>query len=279
MTLTKWHTGYEQPGQISHELLAYAQKQHTESEARLRAEWWGVDLAKREGEVAYIKTGLKLFRAQKKSTLDALLGLDRFKSDFDLAAQIFDLNKWYQETLDQYGPLVARSIVQGYRVGAERVGFDVSFPSGDSRARAVALEVLEKTKGMNDTTMKLLAKQLGDGVENGEDVSQLAKRVEAVFNVAPSRARTIAQTAATPVFESGQHLAFTDAGILERSWLTQRDGDVRKGPVYNHQAADGQVQKIDEPFLVSGESLMYPGDTTGSAGNVINCRCTVLGKL
>ena len=275
MSITLWHTGHEKPELLSRGLLAYARKQRSMSEERLKAEWLGVDLAKRAGEVAYVKTGLRLFTRQKKETLDKLLDLPRFKSDYELAYQIFDLNKWYSETVDMYGPLVARSIVQGYRTGAERVGFDVGFPSGDTRARAVALEVLEKTKGMNDTTAKLLAKQLGDGVENGEDVSQLAKRVEAVFGVAPSRARTIAQTAATPVFESGQHLAFNDAGIEERSWLTRRDGDVRDG----HQEAEGQEVKIDEPFLVSGESLMYPGDTTGSAGNVINCRCTVLAKL
>jgi hypothetical protein len=32
---------------------------------------------------------------------------------------------------------------------------------------------------------------------------------------------------------------------------------------------------IDEPFIVSGEELMYPGDPSGSAGNVINCRCAI----
>ena len=46
-----------------------------------------------------------------------------------------------------------------------------------------------------------------------------------------------------------------------------------------HAEADGQEVKIDEPFIVDGESLMYPGDVTGSASNVINCRCTVIGKL
>jgi hypothetical protein len=30
----------------------------------------------------------------------------------------------------------------------------------------------------------------------------------------------------------------------------------------------------DEPFIVMGEQLDYPGDPVGSAGNVINCRCT-----
>ncbi len=44
----------------------------------------------------------------------------------------------------------------------------------------------------------------------------------------------------------------------------------------DHAEADGQEVGMDEPFDVGGEQLMYPGDPAGSAGNVINCRCTVI---
>ena len=30
---------------------------------------------------------------------------------------------------------------------------------------------------------------------------------------------------------------------------------------------------LDEPFVVDGEELMYPGDENGSPENVINCQC------
>ncbi len=30
----------------------------------------------------------------------------------------------------------------------------------------------------------------------------------------------------------------------------------------------------NEAFTVGGEKLMYPGDSAGSASNIINCRCT-----
>jgi hypothetical protein len=38
-------------------------------------------------------------------------------------------------------------------------------------------------------------------------------------------------------------------------------------------AADGQVVGLDEPFIVGGEQLMYPGDPAGSPGNICNCLC------
>ena len=40
-----------------------------------------------------------------------------------------------------------------------------------------------------------------------------------------------------------------------------------------HLEADGQKVPIDQPFIVGGEALMYPGDPAGSAANTIQCRC------
>jgi len=32
---------------------------------------------------------------------------------------------------------------------------------------------------------------------------------------------------------------------------------------------------MEEPFDVDGEDLQYPGDPAGSAGNTINCLCSM----
>ena len=60
-------------------------------------------------------------------------------------------------------------------------------------------------------------------------------------------------------------------------WRSQGDSRVRTG-VFNHLSADGQRVPVSEPFTVSGESLMWPGDTSygASVGNVINCRCSAI---
>ena len=39
-------------------------------------------------------------------------------------------------------------------------------------------------------------------------------------------------------------------------------------------AANGQIG-IDEPFIVGGHALMFPGDPKGPAKEIINCRCVV----
>ena len=38
-----------------------------------------------------------------------------------------------------------------------------------------------------------------------------------------------------------------------------------------HAEADGQVVGVDEPFIVGGEKLMFPGDRSGSPWNTYNC--------
>ena len=57
---------------------------------------------------------------------------------------------------------------------------------------------------------------------------------------------------------------------MSKEWIAAQDERVR----FDHSQADGQIVKFEELFLVGGERLEYPGDPRGSAGNVINCRCS-----
>ena len=59
--------------------------------------------------------------------------------------------------------------------------------------------------------------------------------------------------------------------VLWKTWRTAGDKLVRD----LHKKVNGQRVKMSEPFVVNGESLMYPGDSSrgASAGNIINCRC------
>ena len=59
-----------------------------------------------------------------------------------------------------------------------------------------------------------------------------------------------------------------------KQWVTMGDNLVRTSP-FNHVEANGQVVNINEPYMVSGELLNYPGDVSlgASPGNVVNCRC------
>lgn len=58
---------------------------------------------------------------------------------------------------------------------------------------------------------------------------------------------------------------------MNKVWITAIDGRERDA----HHSANRQTVQFTKPFIVGGESLMHPGDSNGSAGNVINCRCSV----
>ena len=80
----------------------------------------------------------------------------------------------------------------------------------------------------------------------------------------------------------GEEPSLSGAGTTSKGtkrWSNMADSLVRgptTGSQFNHQRAN-QTVKINEPFIVSGEQLRFPGDESlgASLGNVINCRCAV----
>jgi hypothetical protein len=59
-------------------------------------------------------------------------------------------------------------------------------------------------------------------------------------------------------------------GTTFKAWRTQGDTSVRP----THQQAEFQQPiPLDQPFLVGGAHLRYPGDSSGPPEEVINCRC------
>ncbi len=62
-----------------------------------------------------------------------------------------------------------------------------------------------------------------------------------------------------------------EAGYLtaKKTWVAVLDHATRPA----HAAASGQTVKVNEPFIVWDEEIMYPG--MGSYRNTVNCRCVV----
>ena len=130
-----------------------------------------------------------------------------------------------------------------------------------------------------DEVYELVFAEITDGVNAGEDVDQIAARVDRVLSYTgserwPNRARTIAQTETTRAYGAG-----TLAGGMEQSRLTGRllrkrwvsEGDERVR--VSHRQVNGEIRDLGMPFYVDGVALMFPGDPMGPPETVINCRC------
>jgi hypothetical protein len=54
-----------------------------------------------------------------------------------------------------------------------------------------------------------------------------------------------------------------------KQWDATLDGNTRE----SHSQVDGEIRELDKPF---SNGLMFPGDPSGEAAEVINCRCALL---
>ena len=112
-----------------------------------------------------------------------------------------------------------------------------------------------------------------EGFKAGEGEVKLAERVDEVMTLAKrQRAETIARTELFGITNASHYMTLVENGIEWKEWLTAGDERVRD----THAAADRQRVHVNEPFIVGGEALQYPGDPAGSAENVVNCRCVVI---
>lgn len=107
------------------------------------------------------------------------------------------------------------------------------------------------------------------------DQSNLATRhLDAERSYWQDRAIKIARTESTGAFNAAALHALHDEGWKFKEWLATRDTRTRE----SHRGADGQTVALASPFRVGTALLQMPGDPTGRADEVINCRCAILGS-
>lgn len=126
---------------------------------------------------------------------------------------------------------------------------------------------------------KQITASVTSGILMGSSTSRIAADLrERIVGMSVESALRAARTAVTAAENGGRQSSYERAaemGIeMTREWLATKDARTR----HAHGMADGQRVAVDEPFIVGGEELMFPGDTShGASGwNVYNCRCTLL---
>jgi len=142
------------------------------------------------------------------------------------------------------------------------------------RGRAVGV-----WNSIGETTKRRIRRSINKGIREGLKFNEMADLLRRdLTNYTRAQARRVARTETTGGINNGQYLERKELGIEKKIWIMRQDVKVRQPPKseFNHWKAHRQVQLNDEPFIVSRERLMYPGDPAGSAGNVINCRCSGL---
>lgn len=142
-------------------------------------------------------------------------------------------------------------------------------------------EVRNRMTRLPEEVFDLVAGEVSQGVNLGEGIPDIAKRVDQVLSASDSdrwenRATVVARTEAISALNAGRMDAFRAAAeeepdiVFEKIWIATEDARTRPA----HREADGQRVPLEEPFSVGGFDMMFPGDPTAPANLVIQCRCS-----
>jgi len=189
---------------------------------------------------------------------------------------LFNLNEQIDKLTSLTSNNVRNAYVAGLMLGVRDTDSSIDFNLFEPNIiNAVKQRVGFFAEKINQSTANLIQEQLTLAFQNGESINEVSRRIDTIYKYSRDyRSKRIAQTEVIGATNDGQLRAYQEAGMEAKEWLSARDERVRS----SHQI-DGQIVGITESFRTNdGNHLNYPGDRSSGApaGDVINCRCTVL---
>lgn len=130
--------------------------------------------------------------------------------------------------------------------------------------------------GQNPVIRRRLQNEMAQAVILGESQQQIIRRIRRVTGQSVAQARRVAQTERTRIQSQARQKVMEEAAkqgvVMAREW-TARMVNTRD----THAALNHTVKPVGEPFVTTeGNRLMYPGDPSAPAREVINCHCVLV---
>ena len=120
---------------------------------------------------------------------------------------------------------------------------------------------------------KRIANNVSRGISQGSSYSEIARNIKGNSNITMNQALRIARTEGHRISQkatiNAQNKAKEKGADIVKQWDSTIDSRTRS----SHQRVDGEIKEIDENF---SNGLSYPGDPSGTASEVVNCRCVLL---
>ncbi len=228
--------------------------------------WNGLMRAFTPYEDMFEKKTSRVFFDMRKHTLDLLYKNPKTPSDVEGEIYSDEMN-----TIDRLtDPVYTDVLMTSVAMFIEEVGVSISFSLLDPEAIAFLMTKKLKIRGIISTISEQIRDELIQGYQNGETIEEIANRIRKVFDIAKSRAKTIARTEIVGAANEGRHIALTRSGFKEKEWFTARDERVRP----QHVAMHGKIIPVEQPWVFpDGTSVRHPGDYNGPASQIVNCRC------
>lgn len=159
-------------------------------------------------------------------------------------------------------------------------GIPLCFPlDQEAMVRAVQLDSkisngLYSRLGEDVSVLKRkISAQVSRGISTGMSFQQVAQQLAGTTNIGFNNAVRIARTEGHRIqVQSGMDACYKakeKGADVVKQWDSTLDSSTRE----SHVAVDGEVRELDEKF---SNGLMFPGDPSGGAAEVVNCRCALL---
>lgn len=120
---------------------------------------------------------------------------------------------------------------------------------------------------------KKITAQVSRGISTGMSFAQVAEQLAKVSKIGFNNAVRIARTEGHRIqIQSAMDACYKAKGKgadVVKQWDSTLDSRTRR----SHQKVDGEIRELDESF---SNGLMCPGDPSGGAAEVVNCRCALL---
>ena len=176
---------------------------------------------------------------------------------------IYEIEQWNKKLRKLSKPLLLEIIKGGVEAAINELGIEVAWNIDNPRVNDWIKEELgNKIKGINDTTLEKLKGTLQDGIDLGEGVDDLAKRVRETFEDARGyRAENIARTETISAFTEGNRQLYQEAGVKQLQFWAAQD-----------------ERTCEECFLEHGKKYDIQ-EAQGVIPKHVNCRCTWVAVL
>lgn len=156
------------------------------------------------------------------------------------------------------------------------IGFRAEEIIKQTAEEATKMGLASNVKNVTEYTRELIRKEIEQGLEKNLTKEQIARNITRVTDgtIAKMRALRISRTETTHANSKSTEILSNAIPFEQvKIWIPRIDG--RERPEHGAMLNKKPILK-KEPFIVGGERLMYPGDSSlgASTSMVVNCRCS-----
>jgi hypothetical protein len=232
----------------------------------------------------------------------------------DLARAIFDPTEWWEPLVTAALPVLARAMSEAAKsqmllMGQEwdreqqrstatewleSSGEEIEFPDGfgiatdlpeavKKRIAAALRESFQQDywQKINETTRDDIEQFLRVGMQEGESIATMARKIRDAFPTAYNgkRATLVARTESAHALNSSRKIAYEEfkqemgeaGNYIQASWLSVLGNTTRD----EHANLDGVIANAEGLWNLDGYWIPWPGHISLPVGQRANCRCTI----